>query len=318
MCIIFVMLFAVNTDKSVQVHYTEIAPAIDGIIDDVWLDADSAYGFVQHSPYEKEQPTENTVVYVLQDDENLYVAFRCDATKHSPISCLTADEDYVAVGIDPFGSKITAYYFIVYASEIIDDGWILDDGRTRDGSWDGVWYRGVGVDEDRLVVEYKIPFKSIRYKKGLQEWGIQFLRYCAANRETSYWTEVLQAENDFVSRWPSLVGINPRATGHYFELYPEGYIRYDRQTYPDTEDTVEVKPSVSLNVKWDVTPQMTLNATAFPDFAQIESDPFTLNLDRYEVYLDERRPFFLEGQDIFRMSDFGQGKGFFDPLNIFY
>jgi hypothetical protein len=318
MSIIFVLLFGLNVDKSIQIHYTEIAPKIDGVIEDVWLQGDSAYGFVQYAPYEKEPPTENTVVYVLQDDENLYVAFRCDAKKHSPIACLTADEDYVAIGIDPFGSKITAYYFIVYASEIIDDGWILDDGRSKDSSWDGVWYRAVGMDEDMLVVELKIPFKTIRYKKGLQEWGVQFMRYCAANRETSYWTEVRQAEDDLVSRWRPLVGINPQSSGYYFELYPEGYIRYDRQTYPYAEDTVDVKPSVSLNVKWDVTPQMTLNATAFPDFAQIESDPFTLNLDRYEPYLNERRPFFLEGQDIFRMSDFGQGKGFFDPLNIFY
>ncbi|MEO0128905.1 MAG: DUF5916 domain-containing protein, partial [candidate division WOR-3 bacterium] len=72
------------------------------------------------------------------------------------------------------------------------------------------------------------------------------------------------------------------------------------------------------NLKWDITSQTTLNATAFPDFAQIESDPFILNLSRYETYLSERRPFFIEGSDIFRMSDFGEGKGFFSPLRIFY
>lgn len=98
MCLIFVLLFGLNIDKSIHVHYTENAPKIDGIIEDMWVGADSAYGFVQHAPYEKEPPTENTVVYVLQDDENLYVAFRCDATKHNPIACLTADEDYVVPG----------------------------------------------------------------------------------------------------------------------------------------------------------------------------------------------------------------------------
>jgi hypothetical protein len=73
-----------------------------------------------------------------------------------------------------------------------------------------------------------------------------------------------------------------------------------------------------MNVKWDLSPQTTLNATVFPDFAQIESDPFMLNLSRYPTYLSERRPFFIEGSEIFRMSNFGEGQGFFLPLNLFY
>ncbi len=81
-------------------------------------------------PYEKAEPTERTVVYVLQDEANLYVAFRCYAEKHKPTAVLTADEDDVRIGLDTFGSKTTAYYFQVYASGIFHDGWILDDGRT--------------------------------------------------------------------------------------------------------------------------------------------------------------------------------------------
>ena len=100
-------------------------------------------------------------------------------------------------------------------------------------------------------------------------------------------------------------------------MYPEGYARLDRYWY-DGSDSIELKPSMSLNLKWDITPQTTLNATVYPDYAQIESDPFSLNLGRYPTYFDERRPFFLEGKDVFRMSDFGEGKGFFNALEIFY
>ncbi len=310
-------------NKAVEVRYTEVAPVIDGVIEQVWQTADSAYNFVQFVPYEKAPPTEKTVVYVLQDKENLYFAFRCYAEKHKPIACLTADEDYIAIGIDTFGSKTTAYLFIVFASEIINDGWILDDGRRTDDSWEGVWYRAVKLYEDRYDVEMKIPFKSIRYKKGLKEWGITFVRYLANNRETDSWNEFTQLEGLMVSKYGTLRGIEPKVTGYYFELYPEGFLRYDKyRRYDEYREEYEfedtLKPRLSLNFKWDLTPHTTLNATAYPDFAQIESDPFRLNLERYPIYLDERRPFFLEGKEIFRMSDLGEHKEFFKPLDIFY
>jgi hypothetical protein len=306
--------------KSMEVRYTDIAPNIDGFIENTWLAADSAYDFVQFVPYEKTAPTEKTTVYVLQDDDNLYIAFRCYADSIKPVACLTADEDDIRIALDTFGSKNTAYYFLVYASGIYQDGWVLDDGRTIDDSWEGVWYRSLEIYDDRWEVEVKIPFKSIRYKKGLDEWGITFARYMAQNRETSLWDEFDQQEDVLVSKYGSLKKMNPQATGYYFELYPEAYLRIDRKFYYDNStrtDTTKTKPSVSLNLKWDVTPQTTINATVLPDFAQIESDPFSLNLSQYPTYLDERRPFFLEGKEIFRMADFGD-RGFFDPLEIFY
>ncbi|TET59497.1 MAG: hypothetical protein E3J47_08500 [Candidatus Stahlbacteria bacterium] len=313
MNILLLFLLTINNDKVVEVRFTETAPRIDGVIEEVWQAADSAYDFVQFEPYEKTEPTEKTVVYVLQDKENLYFAFRCYAEKHKPTACLTADEDDIRMGIDTFGSKTTAYYFLVYASGIKNEGWILDNGRTLDDSWEGVWYRAVKLYDDRFEVEIKIPFKSIRYKKGLDEWNIIVGRYIAHNRETDMWKEFLQKEGVLISQYGTLKGVNPQTTGYYFELYPEAYLRHDK--YEGEEG--EYKPSISLNFKWDVTPQTTINATVYPDFAQIESDPFELNLSRYPIYLDERRPFFLEGKDIFRMADFGD-MGFFDPLEIFY
>ncbi len=306
--------------KSMEVHYTEIAPDIDGFIEDTWMAADSAYDFVQFMPYEKTAPTEKTTVFVLQDEDNLYIAFRCYADSIKPIACLTADEDDIKLGIDTFGSKNTAYWFQVYASGIHYEGWILDDGRTYDDSWEGVWYRALKIYDDRWEVEIRIPFKSIRYKRGLDEWGVTFARYMAQNRETSLWDEFDQQEDVLVSKYGSLKNMNPQAKGYYFELYPEAYFRVDRKFYYENSqrtDTTKTKPSVSLNLKWDVTPQTTINATVLPDFAQIESDPFSLNLSQYPTYLDERRPFFLEGKEIFRMADFGDW-GFFDPLEIFY
>jgi hypothetical protein len=312
--IFLLFLMMMMPDKSVEVRYSDVAPVIDGVIEDTWQAADSTSGFIQHSPYEKEEPSEKTVVYVLQDDGNIYFAFRCYARNNPPTACLTADEDHVFIGMDPFMSRNTAYYFLVYGSGIYDDGMVLDDGRSWDNSWDGVWYRSLRVFDNRFEAEFKIPFKSIRYRKGISTWGLQLRRYTAVNRETDYWTEVTQKEGDLISRWSLLNGISPGSTGYYFEVYPETFVRYDRYS----GNAGEYKPNVSMNVKWDITPQTTFNATANPDFAQIESDPFQLNLSRYPIYLQERRPFFLEGKDIFRLSDFGPYEGFFQPLDIFY
>lgn len=311
---ILLIILAMNGGKELQIRYTETPPSIDGIIENVWQKADSATGFTQIRPYEGKQASEKTAVLALQDDENLYFAFRCYADSLKPVACYTGNEGHVKVAIDPFGNRTTAYYFQVHASGLKREGWLLDDGRTSDESWNGVWYRAVKIYDDRYIVEMKIPFKSIRYKEGLEEWGLQFERYIACGREDSYWTEITEMEENMVSKFGILNNVKPQATGYYFELYPEGVLRYDN--YRDEEG--EFKPLLSLNFKWDISSQTTLNSTVNPDFAQIESDPFTLNLSRYPVYLDERRPFFLEGQDIFRMSDFGEGKGFYTPLNIFY
>lgn len=311
--LLLLLMLTTGLNRSLCVHHTEVAPQIDGYIESVWESADSAYGFIQSSPYEKSEPSESTTVYVLQDDHSLYFAFRCMTKKVKPLGQMTGDDDAVTLYLDPFCSKTTAYYFRVCVSGTYSDGLVLDDGRSRDSSWDGVWFFAVKSHSDCYQVEIKIPFKSIRYKKGLSEWGVNFSRYMASRQETDYWTEVLEKEGCLVSKYGSLVGINPKSQGYYFEVYPEAYLRGDKEA--DGEEVSKVR--ASLNFKWDITPQATLNATTFPDFAQIESDPFTLNLSRYETYLSERRPFFLEGKEIFRMADFGSG-GFYNPLEIFY
>lgn len=323
MNILLLIALITSTQKSVEVRFTQNPPRIDGFIEEVWQQSDSAFDFVQSAPYEKEKPTEKTSVYLLQDKNNLYVAFRCYAEKNKPTANLTKDEDYIAFAIDPFQSKTMGYYFWIFGSGIIWDGWVLDDGRNHDESWEGVWYRAIKMYSDRYEAEFKIPFKSIRYKKDLREWGVQFMRYIVHNQETDYWNEVEQATGDLVSKWGTLTGINPQATGYYFELYPEAYTRFDHRWYADMfgvnqSDSSRVKPSISMNAKWDLTSQTTLNATLYPDFAQIEADPYTLNLGRYPTRLSERRPFFIEGRDIFRMSNMGEGSGFFNPLEIFY
>ena len=102
---------SVQPKKSLEIRRIETPLTIDGVIEPAWQTADTAVGFVQNAPYEKTAPTEPTTVYLLQDDENLYAAFRCYSFKHPPTANLTKDEDYVVLNLDPFGSRTNGYYF---------------------------------------------------------------------------------------------------------------------------------------------------------------------------------------------------------------
>jgi len=287
MGLLIFFFLAVNNDKIVDVRFVEDGPVVDGVIEEIWEGADSATNFIQVMPYEKHPPTEKTVVYLLQDKYNLYVAFRAYTEKHKCVVCLGGIEDNVTLYLDPYGSKNNAYYFTVNASgkvNVENDGLIVDDGRTSDETWDGVWYSGVKIYDNFYIVEIKIPFKSIRYKKDLSNWGINFNRYITKNKEIDYWTEVEEFNMEMVSKFGVLKGVNPKTTGYHFELYPEGYVRYEKKE----EEEGVIKLFGSLNFKWDFTSEGTFNATINPDFSQIEADPFELNLGRYPIYLDER------------------------------
>jgi hypothetical protein len=338
MHLILALLVAAVPVKILSVNRAATPPRIDGRIEAVWLQADSIDDFVQSWPDEGAAPTERTVVYVMQDDGNLYVAFRCHAAKNRPVGQLYGMEEEATVYIDPMDSKSGGYFFKVYGSGLWRQGLVLDNGNDQDWSWDCVWSGASRLTADEFTVEMKIPYKSIRYKQGAMledsgesriqkpetrnqnwgrgggasEWGINFHRFIATSQENDFWVTLPEREGgNLVSNYGRLQGIEPRAQGYYFELFPEGFVRLDQGADGETE----IKPRASLNLKWDPTPQTTVNATAFPDFAQIESDPYSFNISRYPTYLSEQRPFFVEGRELFRMSG---SNGPFNPLNIFY
>ena len=312
MHLILVLLVAAVPAKTLSVSRAATPPRIDGRVDEVWQAADSIDDFVQSWPDEGAAPTERTVVRVLQDDGNLYVLFRCYAARHRPVGQLYGMEEEATVFIDPMESKSGGYFFKVYGSGLWRQGLVLDDGNNQDWSWDCVWDGASRLAADEFTVEMKIPYKSIRYKQGAAEWGINFHRFIATNQENDFWISLPEREGgNLVSNFGRLQGIEPRAQGYYFELFPEGFVRLDQGAVGDAE----IKPRASLNFKWDPTPQTTVNATALPDFAQIESDPYSFNISRYPTYLPEQRPFFVEGRELFRMSG---ANGAFNPLNIFY
>lgn len=277
-------------------------PIIDGYIEQVWATGDSAVSFIQKYPKEGEPATEKTIAYLLYDKNNLYVAFTCfdSEPKKINIQVTTRDNaigDWVGLFLDTFNNKLSGYDFYVNAGNVQEDAHVSSDGRDWDRNWDGVWYSATKITDYGYNVEIKIPFKTLRFDPHITVWGINFSRCIARKHEHVFWAPQT-IKNEFrVSRCGILKGINPGQQGLHLEFYPVVLGKYELNT---------LYPEIGLDINWNL-PTSHFAVTTYPDFAQIEADPYTINLSKYELYFPERRPFFIEGREIFDL-----------PIKLFY
>jgi hypothetical protein len=253
---------------------------------------------VQQRPDEGRPATESTTVYLIYDQENLYIAFKCYCRNLKNInrSILPRDEysgDRVGLLLDPFDDQNTGYYFVVNAAGVQGDYSVSADFRNWDKSWDGVWYSEVRFNNFGYCVEFQIPFRTIRYKSEISEWGINFTRYIPINDEQSYWSS--QPRSGIrVSLSGRLRNIKPGVKGANLEIYPVAIGRFDQT------DNIKVTPDAGLDVSWSPSSATSFFLTTNPDFAQIEADPSQVNLSKYELWYPERRPFFIEDAELFQ------------------
>ena len=309
-----------NSNKVLHLKKIDQEILIDGIIDDVWSQADSVTDFVQYAPYNNEKPTHKTVAKVLTTDEALYCLFICyDNYDEIQIETGVLDDfagDGVSFMIDTFGDRRTAYKFIVYASGVRGDTRLLDDARNRDYSWDGIWFGDAEVYDWGWVAEIEIPYKSIQYNEKLTEWGLDFDRWRSINNEDTYWIAYKENEGQRISKWGSLVfdDFTPTQKGLNLEIYPVGISKINYQG----NDEYDITADAGLDISYNPSPELKFQFTANPDFAQIEADPYDFNISRYESYFSERRQFFTEGSEVFNASGKDRNSGFYSPLELFY
>lgn len=297
----------------VRVKYMPTPPQLDGVIDSIWSKADSIFRFHQYEPDYGNPPSFKTVVKFLQNKNNLYILVVGYTGKEIPRASASTAEDRITIFLDTFFSHQEAYFFTVTAGGSHYDGIVSDNGNRWNMSWEGYWFQKTRAYPHKYVVEIKIPFRSIRYSKAENKWGLQVKRYIPQYFETDYWVLPPRQEEHQVSNFGILEGINPTSSGLGMEFYPVGIIKSEK--YGDTNPIQSVK--FGLDFTWNVTSDIMINTTFKPDFAQIEADPFALNLSKYELYLSERRPFFVEANEIFKLarSSFGE---LFNPFTIFY
>jgi len=316
---LIVLLLSFTEGAVVSWPFVDQAPVIDGILDECWAKADSVKEFRATRPYYGAEPSESTTVYLLHDDENLYIAFRCQIRDRAPDVRLTMRDggtgDEVKVMLDSYGNGITGYRFAVSAAGTQSDARVTDDARTMDFSWDGVWRRGFRVTDTSFTVEMAIPFKTIRYGRG--PWGICFIRATPSRSETVIWP-LMPQNTDVRMSLLARTEIDPPGTrALHLELYPvalagNSFVSSDDYSWENQGFDLRYErggfySESGLDASWSPTPSTSLQATLNPDFAQVEADPFQLNLTRYELWLSEKRPFFIEGADIFD-----------SPIKIFY
>jgi hypothetical protein len=257
---------AAQADKSMVLRLTSTAPRIDGEIDPVWVQADSVSDFEQLSPFYGQPPSERTVVRLLATDEALYGLIVC-YHEHAVIQDITGVHDQTSgdgasIMIDTFNDHQTAYKFYVSASGVQYDTRMVDDGRNRDNSWDGVWFAESRVHTWGYVVEMEIPFKSIRYSGELTEWGLDIDRWIAASKEDLYWCKYEQSQSQRISKFGRLIlnGSRPVVKGLNLEIYP---VAIARSIYTDAGKyrLNRMQGSISSTTSEKLTFQLTGNRT---------------------------------------------------------
>ncbi len=306
--------------KILQLRKTDQPIVIDGMIDAIWQVADSVDDFVQFRPYYGQAPTRRTCAKVLTTDEALYCLMICyDHRKNIQANTGKLDDfggDIVSIMLDTFGDRRTAYKFAVSAAGVRSDCRMLDDGRNRDYSWDGVWFSAAKIYDWGFIVEMKIPYRSIQYDENLSEWGLDFDRWIPASTEDIYWCHYAENEGLRISKFARLLfsDFRPQMQSLHLEIYPVGISKVQWEG----DRHYHLSPNAGIDLFYNPSPKLTFQFTANPDFAQIEADPFEFNISRYESYFDERRPFFTEGREVFTPSGREHDSGFYRPLELFY
>ncbi|MGB7219841.1 MAG: DUF5916 domain-containing protein [Vicinamibacterales bacterium] len=288
-------------------------PLIDGrLSDEVWSLARPATNFTQQDPEEGKPASERTEVRVLYDEAALYVSARLFDSQPALISKRLSkrdddsDADFVKIYLDPMLDHLTGVSFRVTASGVQRDSTIFND-TADDATWDAVWQSAVSVDEAGWSAEIRIPLSQLRFKAVEQQtWGINVARFIRRKNETDWLEFVPKRETGLSSRMAHIDGFDGFRPKTHIQAVPYTAARTEfvRPRSGDPfNDGSRGFGAAGIDVKWGITSTFTLDGTINPDFGQVEVDPAVVNLSAFETFFPEKRPFFLEGSQIF--NNFG-------------
>lgn len=315
---LFAMAFTAAAAPLVPLH-TETPPILDGYLDDVvWRQAQPVTGLKTFSPDFDQEPSAATFVYTAFDQDNLYFAFRCleDEPNRIKTSVTNRDnmygDDWICLNLDTFGDHQSLYAFYVNPDGIQGDSRF--SAGTEDNSIDFVWHSAGRLDPDGYIVEMTIPLKSIRFADGDPiTMSVFFERYVSRRSEHQSWPPFDPARGmAFLTQMQDL-----RYTGlqqkRLLELLPASTFQQTWKRERDEMVPDQTHRDLSLTGKYGLTSDLILDATINPDFSQIEADAGQVDVNlRYDLYFAEKRPFFLEGRENFKMA--GTSVSELDPL----
>lgn len=290
-------------------------PHIDGRLDDAAWDATPPVtDFTQNVPHDGDPATERTEVRFLYDDEAIYVAARMFDSEpngvRTQLGRRDADlqSDALTVAFDSYHDHRTVFRFNVNPSGVKADLLASDDNSWGDSSWDPVWEVATRRDSLGWTAELRIPLSQLRFQHAAtQVWGVNVARWIQRKAERDVWAWSSQTDRGYASFFGHLFGLENLPQPRRLELLPYATAREERippavSGDPFNDGSVEVG-SVGLDLKYGLASNLTLDATINPDFGQVESDPAFVNLSAFEQFLEEKRPFFIEGADIFQFGN---------------
>jgi hypothetical protein len=304
------------------------APAINGILDeDAWHAGSWVDDFTQNKPYSGRAASQRTEFKILFDEDNLYVAIKAfDTSPDSIINRLTrrdeADGDQVGLIIDSYHDLRTGFLFGVSSSGVKYDQMITNDGQNKDPSWDPNWWVKTSINSEGWIAEMKIPFSQVRFEKNSGDvWGLEIARVLYRKNETSFWQHIPQDAPGMVHLFGEISGLEQIKPRKIFDITPYAVARTETfNAVPENPFLAKGKSSGlngGIDAKIGVTNNLTMDLTINPDFGQVEADPSDVNLTAYETFFEEKRPFFIEGNNIINFG-IGIGDGGVGNDNLFY
>lgn len=292
------------------VHATD-AIKIDGLLDEpVWATAEAATDFRQETPTEGALASDQTEVHVLYDDKNLYLGIRAFDSDSAAINArdlvrdsLFATDDRIEIILDTYHDRRNAFRFAVNPLGTQQDALITDEGRDVNLSWDGSWISAGRIDGKGYIVEIAIPLTTLRFTEGIEAWGFNVSRVIRRKNEENLWTSWQRSYGlERVSQAGELVGVEEIKRRRLYEVKPyvSGGWREGVPLIGEPGFDAGANAKLGLEVaKIGITPSLTAEFTANPDFGQAEVDNQVVNLSRFSVFFPEKRDFFLENSGVF-------------------
>ena len=292
---------------------------IDGVLDEgAWTSTEIANRFNKKFPNDIGEAKQQTEVRITYDNENIYFAFKVYDSGTALIKGLKRDighdgSDGVGIILDPQNKKTNGFFFVVSALNVQSDDQLSNSYDDRPSwSWDSKWFSATKDYGTYWIAEIMIPLKSIRYDPKQLHWGLNFLRTDAKNNEYSTWSKVPAIFRSYdlgysgMLNWPT-TGAPVTSKNIIFLPYVNGNSNEDKEN----GKTLTTSASAGFDSKIALNASLNLDLTVNPDFSQVEVDQQVTNLTRFNIFLPERRNFFLENSDLF--AGFG-----IPPIRPFY
>ena len=307
------------SEKSVRVVRTQTRPVIDGRLDDaVWQNAMPVDDLHEIQPVEYAEPSEGTVIYLLYDENALYVAARMYDSEPDQIRARILrqgqqvfGDDWISINIDPFHDRRSGYRFFTNPNGLRQEG-IFRNVTDTEWEWEGIWYAAAAIDDEGWTAEMEIPYKSISFDPNSDTWGINFRRAIARRDERIGW--VSRNRNTDPSTSGIAVGFEGLQQGKGLDIIPSIAVTNAKNFAADPAEvsTSSADTDPSLNVFYKITPSLTSALTINTDFSATEVDDRQVNLTRFGLFFPEKRDFFLQDADIFEFGQLDQnGRPFF-------